>query len=605
MAQPSEVVVKFKGDKSDLSKTIDDIGSETSGMADRMESTGRGLTMGLTLPIIGAGVAAVSAANEQEVADAKLAATIESMGAASWTSVEALKEQASALQENSTFGDEAIQGFQDLMLTFGNVKNEFGEGNDIFDQTTQIGIDMSAALGQDLKSSAIQLGKALNDPVAGISALSRVGVSFTEDQKEMIEALVESGDTMGAQKIILDTLEQQFGGTAEAMANTTQGQMKQAMNDLGDAAESIGAILGPIIGQMADFLADLSRRFQQLSPGARRIIVLFGGLAAAAGPLLIVGGKMVRGFRDVSRAFGALKAVFAANPYLVLIAATVAIVTLIITNWDSIKEFLVETWEKIKEIAAKVWEGIRDGIAAVLGFIKDAFLNWTGPGLIIKHWDDIKDAAKKVWEWVRDQFNKLIRFLTDLPGNIAGMVGNLASRVWDPIKNAATTVWEWVRDKFQALIDFVTGVPGALVQMTLDLASMIWNPIKAGATTVWEWVRDKFDDLVSFFTGLPERIKDALLGLWDTIKAPFVEAWNAMVALYNNTVGRIPGFGQIGGGGGRTGPGDLGVPKPGDGPGMVPLAAAAATTKVMQPVQLVVDSRVLAETMINYERGLA
>ena len=49
---------------------------------------------------------------------------------------------------------------------------------------------MSTAFGQDLQSSAIQLGKALNDPVAGIGALQRIGVQFTEAQKNTIKALM-------------------------------------------------------------------------------------------------------------------------------------------------------------------------------------------------------------------------------------------------------------------------------------------------------------------------------------------------------------------------------------------------------------------------------
>jgi hypothetical protein len=64
--------------------------------------------------------------------------------------------------------------------------------------------DMSVALGQDMSSSAIQLGKALNDPIKGVSALQRVGVSFTASQKEQIKTLVQSGRTMDAQKLILD-----------------------------------------------------------------------------------------------------------------------------------------------------------------------------------------------------------------------------------------------------------------------------------------------------------------------------------------------------------------------------------------------------------------
>src|SRR5262245_66611796 len=80
---------------------------------------------------------------------------------------------------------------------------------------------MSAALGQDGKASAIQLGKALNDPIKGVTALQRVGVSFTKSQKNQIKALVESGNTLGAQKVILRELGKEFGGAAKAATDPT------------------------------------------------------------------------------------------------------------------------------------------------------------------------------------------------------------------------------------------------------------------------------------------------------------------------------------------------------------------------------------------------
>jgi hypothetical protein len=74
-------------------------------------------------------------------------------------------------------------------------------------------------LGTDLKGSAVQLGKALNDPIAGVGALSRVGVTFTETQKDMIKTMVEAGNVAGAQTLILDELGKEFGGSAKALAD--------------------------------------------------------------------------------------------------------------------------------------------------------------------------------------------------------------------------------------------------------------------------------------------------------------------------------------------------------------------------------------------------
>lgn len=86
--------------------------------------------------------------------------------------------------------------------------------------------------GQDLRSSAVQLGKALEDPVQGITALRRVEVSFSASQRELIGTLVETGQVAEAQRLILDALERQVGGAGTAKASGLTG----ATNRLADAA---------------------------------------------------------------------------------------------------------------------------------------------------------------------------------------------------------------------------------------------------------------------------------------------------------------------------------------------------------------------------------
>ena len=97
----------------------------------------------------------------------------------------------------------------------------------------------------------MRLGKALNDPIKGISALTRVGVTFTDSQKEQIKTLVESGDTMEAQRIILKELTSEFGGAAEAAADP----WSRLTVVLGNVKEEIGTALLPAFEAVADWLS--------------------------------------------------------------------------------------------------------------------------------------------------------------------------------------------------------------------------------------------------------------------------------------------------------------------------------------------------------------
>src|SRR5688572_6484355 len=148
-------------------------------------------------------------------------AVIKSTGGAAGVTAAQVEKLAGNLSKVAAVDDEVIQSAANVLLTFTRVKDQVGAGNDVFTRTTAAALDMSAALGGDLQGSVLQLGKALNDPVAGMSALTRSGVSFTEQQKDQIKTLAESGDLLGAQKIILAEVNQEFAGAAAANATAT------------------------------------------------------------------------------------------------------------------------------------------------------------------------------------------------------------------------------------------------------------------------------------------------------------------------------------------------------------------------------------------------
>lgn len=201
-------------------------------------------------------------ASEAQVVGARTENVIKKMGGAAGISAKQVGDLAGAISAKTGIDDEAIQSGQNLLLTFGNVRNEAGKGNKIFNQASQLMVDMSSAMGTDAKGSAVQLGKALNDPVKGITALSRVGVSFTEQQKEQIAGFVESGDTMKAQKVILGELERQFGGAAETMATPAD----KAKVAFGNLQEQIGTVVLPIVEKLSDYFTT------KIAPAVSRFI---------------------------------------------------------------------------------------------------------------------------------------------------------------------------------------------------------------------------------------------------------------------------------------------------------------------------------------------
>jgi hypothetical protein len=209
-----------------------------------------------------AGAGALIAKNAQALAriqriNAQTAQTIKSMGDTAGISAKGIEDLAGSLEALTATEAETIQEGANLLLTFRNIQNQAGEGNDIFNQTAAVMVDLARAMGTSASGEAIRLGKALNDPVKGVAALTRVGVSFTEQQKEQIKALATSGDLLGAQKIILAELQSQFGGSGAAFAQTFTGQLELMGHELGTIGEEATMAVMPALQGMVEELRAL------------------------------------------------------------------------------------------------------------------------------------------------------------------------------------------------------------------------------------------------------------------------------------------------------------------------------------------------------------
>lgn len=228
---------------------------------------------------------------------------IRSTGGAAKITAGQVGDLAAAISNKTGVDDEAIQSGQNLLLTFTNIRNEVGEGNDIFNQASQTLVDMSTVLGTDASGSAVQLGKALNDPIKGITALSRAGVSFTAEQKEQIRTLQESGDTLGAQKIILAELTKEFGGAAAAAA-TPLDKLKVSV---GNIAETVGAYLIPVVDDFATkgltAIEGVAEGFESGEVSADGFEGAMQGVGAVVGQVADVAGALVGAVGDVAGFF--------------------------------------------------------------------------------------------------------------------------------------------------------------------------------------------------------------------------------------------------------------------------------------------------------------
>lgn len=241
------ILLKDNGVEGQIDK-IDNKAQKTSKSFGSMIGTAAKWGAALAVAVGGVAVASIKDAAEAESSLAQLDAVLKSTGGTAGVTRQQLTDLADGLEKTTKFSAESTQAAESLLLTFTNI------GKDVFPEATKTALDMATALGGDAAGQSIALGKALNDPIKGITALSRVGVSFTEDQKKQIKVMQESGNIMGAQKIILAELAKEFGGSAEAAGKTFAGQLIIAKNALGNVTETIGTALLPMLTKFLNWV---------------------------------------------------------------------------------------------------------------------------------------------------------------------------------------------------------------------------------------------------------------------------------------------------------------------------------------------------------------
>lgn len=200
--------------------------------------------------------AAVTEFSESARVQAQTAAVIKSTGQAAGVTAKHVEELGDRMLRLSGIDDEVVKGGANVLLTFKQIRNSVGQGNAVFDRAVQATLDLSTALGRDMTSTAIQVGKALNDPIKGVTALRRAGVQLTADQEKQVKAFVKTGQIMRAQKVILRELESQVGGSAKALGETLPGRLNILRETLLNIAGSVVEKFEPALRRGADAVVE-------------------------------------------------------------------------------------------------------------------------------------------------------------------------------------------------------------------------------------------------------------------------------------------------------------------------------------------------------------
>ena len=506
----------IKRAQRDLQKLSDASGETAKTFSQKFDSMGRSMsdfggtmTTHVTLPLLAAGAAVFAAFSEEEEAIARMTGALRANAGQANVTGDEIRNLASQLQKTTTFADDATISAAGLLLTFHNIRNELGDGNKVFDRTLVAAQNLSAALGTDLESATMQLAKALENPATGLTALTRSGTTFTAQQKDMIRTMVDAGDTLGAQRMILDVVESQYGGMAETMAQTTRGKIKQSLNTLGDSMEQFGALLVPMVDKVSEFIKQLGDGLANLEPETRQTIVMFAGIAAAIGPVLLVVGKLITSIVAIKAVLAGIVAAVSL-PVLAVIAVIAALVAAFVVAWQNSEQFRITV--------TKAFNDVRDGVVeAWHGFIKPA----------------IDQLVASLQEHVLPAVDRMAQTFAE---------------AWPAISSAVTSAWGYIQPVLQALVSFIANYLIPALAFLAEVAVMTWTNIAQSAAGMWTHyvqpalsaLRTGFDAVANFLSARVGDIVNVFSGVASAITGPFRTAFNFIADAWNSTIG---GFG--------------------------------------------------------------
>lgn len=396
---------------------------------------------------------------ESQKVAAQTNAVIKSTGGAAGVTAANVSDYAASLSRMSGQDDEAIQSGANLLLTFTKIRNGVGAGNDIFDQTVGSMTNMAQALGTPPTNAAKMLGKALNDPVKGITALTRAGVSFTQGQKDTIKRLVESGDTMKAQKMILKELNVEFGGSAAAYGKTLPGQMAKAKVAAENFSEVVGGLLAPYLTRAAQAGSKFANEMSDGEGAGGRFVVAVQGVAQSLQPL---GRRLLAIGKFLATHPALLKAVVIGFVAFKTVGLVVFGVTRAMRAW-AVATKAVAAAQAFLNIALLA-NPIVLVIAAVVAVAAAFYLAYTKIGWVRRAVGNVFNFIKQLWP--------LLRAILTAPFRLAALV---IRTVFGGIKRAARAVWGWIKGAWGTL----KGVLSAPFRAAASVIRTIFGGIKS------------------------------------------------------------------------------------------------------------------------------
>lgn len=456
-----------------------------------------------------------------------------------------------ALKKSGSAAAAAGQSLEDTSAVLGVLANNGIKGseagtalNAIFRDLQAAAVDGKVAIG-DTSVAVYDANGNMRSMVDIIADVEKATEGMTQEQKHNALASIFQQRSLKGMNTLLNSgsgeLKKLQGelnnstGAAQTMADEMDNNLKGSFMKLKSAMEDIGIAIsqmtsGPLKA-IVDWAKDLALKFQELSPHAQQLIVIFGAVAAAIGPLLWIFGAIVQkipaiiaGFKLLGVAIGAIM-----SPVGLVVAGIGALIGVLV--------YLYNTNERVREIFDRVWNAIKSVVMFVVNAISDVIQQVFGriAEFVSENQELIRTTIETVWTAISERVAQALEAIVPI-----------VKWAWETIKVLTETVWNLIKDVIMIALEWILGVIKAVMQVINGDWEGAWETIKETAMKVWDLIKEA---AMRFLQGLLETflvfmvpIIEFLAEAWETIKQNAIEKWEAVKQAISNVLDAIQTF---------------------------------------------------------------
>ncbi|WJM62597.1 hypothetical protein QTN46_02705 [Bacillus amyloliquefaciens] len=417
---------------------------------------------------------------------------------------------------------------------------------------TNAAMEANPAIGKFI-AAGISLIGALRAIVPAIVAVSAVtnGLKDFKDAAEYLRTFkttaagIKLAGLIGQLKSAIATMGQFIAKYTAMAARATANAVKMAASWTAMKISSFITMLKNGIKQMGLFIARITVLAAKSAAQATRMaaawtaakISSFVSMLAAGIKQMILFGKRLVILAAQAAANAARMAaswIIAMGPIGWITAAVIALVVLIIANWDKVKKYTLQVWGVISQWLQSVWEGIKTAATSTWNAITSFFSTV---------WNGIVSAAKTIWNGLSAFFKWEFNLYKTIFTTVWNAIKSFASSVWNGIKKTATSIWNGIKNTVtsiwsglkSAAVTAFTYMRAQIVNRiiaTRDKMISIWNAIKSKVSSIWNALKSA---AVTAFTYMRAQIvnriiatRDKMISLWNAIKSKVTSVWNAL-----------------------------------------------------------------------------